>query len=149
MPDRRWRRAPTACCASCPHADLAAIDPIVTTGYVARNHGYLVYDTLYGAGCAVPPAAADGRGPRGLGGWADWTIRLRDGLRFHDGEPVRAGDCVARIRRWAARDGLGQTLMALTDESPPSTTDAPLPAQAALPAAAGGARQAVRPGAAS
>lgn len=44
------------------------------------------------------------------------TIRLREGLRFHDGEPVRARDAVASIRRWAQRDQLGQTIMALTDE---------------------------------
>ena len=44
-----------------------------------------------------------------------WTITLRDGLRFHDGAPVLARDCVASIRRWAARDGFGQTLLAATD----------------------------------
>jgi peptide/nickel transport system substrate-binding protein len=30
-----------------------------------------------------------------------WTLRLRDNLWFHDGEPVRARDCVAS-RRCAA-----------------------------------------------
>jgi ABC-type transport system substrate-binding protein len=45
-----------------------------------------------------------------------YTIRLREGLKFHDGEPVRARDCVASLKRWAARDGFGQTVMALTDE---------------------------------
>ncbi|MGU3423140.1 ABC transporter substrate-binding protein, partial [Methylobacterium sp. D54C] len=44
------------------------------------------------------------------------TIPLRAGLRFHDGTPVLARDCVASIRRWAARNGFGQTLMAATDE---------------------------------
>jgi peptide/nickel transport system substrate-binding protein len=99
-----------------PHADLSAIDPIVTTGYVARNHGYLVYDTLYALDAQFRPRPQMAEGheisPDGL----IYTIRLREGLRFHDGEPVRAGDCVASLRRWAARDGLGQTLMAVTDE---------------------------------
>ena len=44
------------------------------------------------------------------------TIRLREGLRFHDGEPVRARDCVASIRRWAQRDQLGQTIMGVVVE---------------------------------
>ena len=45
-----------------------------------------------------------------------WDLTLRDGLLFHDGEPVLARDCVASIRRWAARDGLGSLLMQTTDE---------------------------------
>ena len=32
-----------------------------------------------------------------------WTLKLRDGLRFHDNEPVLARDVVASIRRFAAR----------------------------------------------
>jgi peptide/nickel transport system substrate-binding protein len=31
-----------------PEANLASIDPIWTTATVAINHGYMVYDTLYG-----------------------------------------------------------------------------------------------------
>jgi len=99
-----------------PQSDLAALDPIWTTGYVVRNHAYMVYDTLYSMDSRfqVRPQMAEGHevsdGGRG------WTIRLREGLRFHDGEPVRARDCVASLRRWAARDGFGATLMAATDE---------------------------------
>jgi len=29
-------------------ADLKSLDPIWTTAYITRNHGYLVYDTLFG-----------------------------------------------------------------------------------------------------
>ena len=35
---------------------------------------------------------------------------------FHDGTKVLARDCVASIRRWGARDGFGQALLAATDE---------------------------------
>ncbi len=45
-----------------------------------------------------------------------WRFRLREGLKFHDGEPVRGRDCIASIRRWAQRDGLGQVLMARVAE---------------------------------
>ncbi len=31
-----------------PNADLAVLDPVWSTVYVARTHGYLVFDTLYG-----------------------------------------------------------------------------------------------------
>ena len=99
-----------------PLTDLSAIDPIWTTGYVVRNHGYMVYDTLFATDAAfrIHPQMAEGMATTDNG--CTVTIRLRDGLRFHDDTPVLARDCVASIRRWAARDGFGQTLMAQTDE---------------------------------
>ena len=30
-----------------PQADLRILDPIATTAYITRNHGYMVYDTLF------------------------------------------------------------------------------------------------------
>ena len=30
-----------------PHADLKIIDPIWTTAYISRNHGYMIYDVLF------------------------------------------------------------------------------------------------------
>ena len=99
-----------------PQSDLAVLDPIVTTAYVTRHHAYMVFDTLYGfdQDYQAQPQMVDGHtladGARTV------TMKLREGLKFHDGEPVRARDCVASIRRWAARDALGQVLMAQTDE---------------------------------
>ena len=99
-----------------PHADLSSIDPIGTTGYVVRNHGYMVFDTLYSLDAEFRPRPQMAQGHDIADDGRTVTIRLRDGLRFHDGEPVRAADCVASIRRWAARHGMGQTIMAVTDE---------------------------------
>ena len=39
------------------------------------------------------------------------TFTLREGLLWHDGQPVTAEDCVASIKRWAAKDSTGQKLM--------------------------------------
>ena len=39
-----------------------------------------------------------------------YLIKLRDGLKFHDGEPVRAQDCAPSLERWAARETFGQTV---------------------------------------
>jgi peptide/nickel transport system substrate-binding protein len=45
-----------------------------------------------------------------------WTFTLRENLRFTDGEPVRGRDCVASIKRWAARDPMGQAPLARVAE---------------------------------
>src|SRR5438874_13357856 len=94
-----------------PQADLRSIDPIWTTAYVTRNFGYLVFDTLFALDkeFKVQPQMAE-----------SWTasddkltykITLRDGLKWHDGQPVRAADGIASIERWAKRDQFGQKMM--------------------------------------
>jgi peptide/nickel transport system substrate-binding protein len=94
-----------------PHADLKVLDPIWTTGYITRNHGYMIYDTLFAtdANLKVQPQMVDKwtASPNKM----KWTFTLRDGLKFHDGQPVTAEDCVASIKRWGARDALGRLLM--------------------------------------
>jgi peptide/nickel transport system substrate-binding protein len=94
------------------HSDLKVLDPIWTTAFITRNHGYLIYDTLFAkdADRRIRPQMVDTYETS-----ADkltWTFRLRDGLEWHDGAPVTAEDCVASIKRWGARDSLGQQLMA-------------------------------------
>ncbi|WP_159994674.1 ABC transporter substrate-binding protein [Roseomonas sp. 18066] len=99
-----------------PQANLSSFDPIWTTAHIARNHGYLVYDTLYAIDrkFAVHPQMAAGHVVEDDG--RRWIITLRDNLRFHDGAPVRARDAVASIRRWAQRVAYGQKLLSLTEE---------------------------------
>lgn len=95
-----------------PHADLGIVDPVITTAYITRIHAFLAYDTLYGmdGNFRVHPQMVEGHVVEEDG--KRWTLTLRPGLRFHDGEPVLAKDCVASIRRWAPRHPLGQELMA-------------------------------------
>jgi peptide/nickel transport system substrate-binding protein len=99
-----------------PHTNLASIDPVWTTAWIARNHGYLVYDQLYGMDerFGIHPQMVEGHTLEEDGRL--WTFTLREGLRFHDGEPVRARDCTASVARWARRDPMGQRLTALTAE---------------------------------
>jgi peptide/nickel transport system substrate-binding protein len=106
-----------------PQADLALLDPVFTTGLVTRNHGFMVYDQLYGLdeGFAPQPQMVEGHVVED--GGKTWKITLRPGLRFHDGSPVLARDAVASIQRWMGTDAFGQNLRAVTDElSAPSDT---------------------------
>jgi peptide/nickel transport system substrate-binding protein len=99
-----------------PHADLASLDPVWTTADITRNFVLAVYDTLYGydAGFKAQPQMVEGHTTENDD--KQWNLTLRDGLKFHDGAPVLARDCVATITRWAKRYPLGGALMARTDE---------------------------------
>jgi peptide/nickel transport system substrate-binding protein len=102
-----------------PQADLKILDPIWTTAYVTRNHGYLVYDTLFGTdeNSQVKPQMVDrvAVSPDDM----KYTFTLRDGLRWHDGQPVLSEDCVESIKRWGQKDRFGQLLMAHTGKIAP------------------------------
>jgi peptide/nickel transport system substrate-binding protein len=99
-----------------PQAALSVLDPIWTTAAGTQNHGYHIFDTLYGLNAKFEPLPQMAAGHSTSTDGLVWEIRLRDGLKFHDGEPVRAVDCVASLKRWAARDALGQLLAASVDE---------------------------------
>ncbi len=99
-----------------PYADLAILDPIWTTADIVRDHGYMVYDTLYGTDGKLSPRPQLAEGHLFEQDGRSCTISLRAGIRFHDGEPIRAQDCVASLRRWMAVAPMGQTLAAALDE---------------------------------
>ncbi len=101
------------------HSDLKIVDPIWTTAYITRNHGYMIYDTLF---------AMDANGdikPQMVDKWSaspdqlTWTFTLRDGLMFHDDKPVTSDDVVASLKRWSAKDSLGQKLFSFVKEIAP------------------------------
>jgi peptide/nickel transport system substrate-binding protein len=95
------------------NTSLRVLDPVVTSSYVTRDHGYMIYDVLVAQDDAyqVRPQMAD------------WTVlddglvyvfTLREGLLFHDGQKVKADDAIASLRRWGTRDKGGQLLFEQT-----------------------------------
>ncbi len=132
----RFRKLAFACCAAAAlavmapcalaqttlrvvkHSDLKIVDPIWTTAYIIRDHGYMIYDTLFAtdANGQIKPQMIDKYELS-----ADkltWTMTLRDGLLWHDGTPVTAEDCVASIKRWGAKDATGQKMMTFVKDMP-------------------------------
>src|SRR6195256_3603069 len=95
------------------HSDLRIIDPGFTTAYITRDHGYMVYDTLLAtdSNFKIQPQMADWKVSDDK---LTYTFTLRDGLKWHDGAPVTAEDCVASLKRWGKSDGMGQKLMDYT-----------------------------------
>ncbi|MCC6719576.1 MAG: ABC transporter substrate-binding protein [Acetobacteraceae bacterium] len=99
-----------------PQANLASLDPVWTTALVTRNHAHLLWETLYGRDEKLDAKPQMLEGHLVEDGGLRWTMKLREGLGFHDGTPVLARDCVASIRRWMKRDPIGQTIEARMDE---------------------------------
>src|SRR6201998_2505418 len=95
------------------HSDLRVIDPGFTTAYITRDHGYMVYDTLLAtdANFKVQPQMADWKVSDDK---LTFPFTLRNGLKWHDGAPVTAEDCVASLKRWGKVDSMGQKLMDFT-----------------------------------
>jgi peptide/nickel transport system substrate-binding protein len=90
-----------------PQANLANLDPIWGTQYVVRNASLLIWDTLYGTDENLEPKPQMVESHEATDGAKTWTFKLRAGLKFHDGEPVRAKDVVASLNRWMKRDAMG------------------------------------------
>ena len=99
-----------------PQAGLSAIDPIWTTAAVVQNFGYTCFDTLYAIDSSAAPQPQMASGHEVSADGLRWTFKLRDGLKFHDNTPVRAVDCIASIKRWGARDTMGQLMTARVQE---------------------------------
>jgi peptide/nickel transport system substrate-binding protein len=92
------------------HSDLRVIDPGLTTAYITRDHGYMVYDVLLAIDkdFKIQPQMADYKVSDDK---LTYTFTLRDGLKWHDGQPVTPDDCIASLKRWGRNDGMGQKLM--------------------------------------
>ncbi len=106
-----------------PHSNLAILDPIWTTAYMSRNHGYMIYDTLFGTDekSQVKPQMVES--------WTEspdkrlWTFKLRKGLEFHDGKPVTSEDVIASLARWGKRDAMGVALMTFVERMDTPSAD--------------------------
>jgi len=98
---------------------LTVLDPIWTASLVTLNHAYGVYDTLYGVAQDLSPRPQMVAGHTVSSDGLVWEFTLREGLLFHDGEPVRARDATASMKRWWRRDSFGQLVAAVTDSLEP------------------------------
>ncbi|MBM3556373.1 MAG: ABC transporter substrate-binding protein [Alphaproteobacteria bacterium] len=96
------------------HSDIKIFDPVWTTAYIVRDHGYMVYDTLFAPDDKLDPK------PQMVETWSlspdrlTYTFTLREGLAFHDGAKVTTADVLASLKRWSAVDTIGKRLAAHT-----------------------------------
>ena len=95
-------------------SDVKIVDPIWSSAYIQRDFGYMVWDVLFAL-----DEKFDVR-PQMVETWdispdqRTWTFTLRDN-KWSNGQPVTAEDCIASLKRWGARDSMGQRMLALVD----------------------------------
>lgn len=106
-----------------PEVDLKILDPIWTTATITGTHGWAIYDTLFAIDHSykVHPQMVEKYEVSEDG--LTHNFKLRPGLAFHDGSPVTSKDCVASIRRWAARFGEGKLMMDRAEKLEPVGDD--------------------------
>ena len=95
-------------------SDLQSLDPVWTTAPPTKDYAFLTFDQLIAVDAGFVPRPQMAEGWVVEDGGRSWVIGLREGLTFHDGEPVRSADCIASIDRWSQRDGFGQALRRAT-----------------------------------
>ncbi|MCW3475414.1 ABC transporter substrate-binding protein [Limobrevibacterium gyesilva] len=96
-----------------PHADLTMLDPVFVPIVITREYGLMVYEQLFAwdSNLRAKPQMVEtwSTSPDGL----TWRFTLRDGLKFHDGQPVTTADVVASLKRWMGRDPVGAKVAAV------------------------------------
>jgi len=105
-----------------PQGNLTNLDPVWTTTTLARNHGLMIWDTLYAVNRKLEPQPQMVQGHEILEDGRTWRFTLRENLAFHDGTPVRAPDCIASVTRWAKRRGSGSACWPRPTRCAPSAT---------------------------
>jgi peptide/nickel transport system substrate-binding protein len=99
-----------------PQAALTVLDPVFTTAQPSVAHGWAIYDLLFGMNGKFEPKPQMAEGYTVSDDGRTYLITLREGLKFHNGEPVRAQDCAPSLKRWAARETIGQTVGQFVEE---------------------------------
>ena len=98
-----------------PQANLSSLDAVAGTQYVVRNAALMIWETLYGVDHTIDPKPQMAEGHQVTPDFKDWTFKLREGLKWHDGEPVLSRDVKASLERWMVRDTMGQRIKATLD----------------------------------
>ncbi len=93
-----------------PQGSIKFIDPhntgAIVTGYIGRN----VYEQMFAPDSRYEPQ------PELVDSWriSDdqkvWTFKLREGLKFHNGDPLRVEDVIASVVREASRNPISKGL---------------------------------------
>src|SRR5712691_62152 len=81
-----------------------------TTAVITQQITWHVYETLYTYDRSFTPAPMLAEGHTVADGGRRYTIRLRRGVRFHNGKEMTSADVVASLNRWGRMAGTGKAI---------------------------------------
>ncbi len=87
-----------------------SLDPHATTATITREIGINMFETLYTLDAKFQPIPLLAEGHDALDGAKRYVIRLRKGVRFHNGKELTADDVVASLQRWGKVAGAGKAV---------------------------------------
>ena len=105
-----------------PQSDVRVLDPFVNNSGITTEFAYMAYDVLFAVDKDERPQGQMAESWNVSADGLTYTIKLRPGMTFSDGQAVKSADAIASIKRWAGRDitgkkmvELGMTLAAVDD----------------------------------
>ncbi len=107
---RAWAQAPSGSVLSVATiGEPGPLDPTVATSDLVSIITQHVFETLYcfDGGWQVRPLLADGM-PTVSPDAKTYAVKLRPGVRFHDGSPMTSDDAVASLQRWLKLSSRGK-----------------------------------------
>ena len=96
-----------------PSADLTQLDPVFSSIVITRIYGLMVYEELFAWDAKLNPKPQMVSDFTTSPDQLTWRFTLRDGLKFHDGQPVTTADVIASLKRWMSRDPVGGKVQAV------------------------------------
>ena len=87
-----------------------SLDPHTTTATITREIGVNMLETLYTLDATYQPVPLLAEGHDVLDGAKRYVIRLRKGVRFHNGKELTSADVVASLSRWGKVSGGGKAV---------------------------------------
>lgn len=98
-----------------PQSDITITDPLFGTAWISVIHGTMIWESLFAWDSKMEPKPQMAESWEVSDDGLVWRFTLRDGLRFHDGQPVTVSDVIPSLQRWMSIDATATRLGAITE----------------------------------
>ncbi|WP_188726502.1 ABC transporter substrate-binding protein [Pseudoclavibacter endophyticus] len=92
-------------------ATIPTLDPHVSPSGVVADIDHHIFETLVALDESLTPQPALAESWTTSDDELTWTFTLRDGVQFHNGQPLTAADAAASLNRWKEATARAQTML--------------------------------------